>query len=98
MTSAIPATQLAGAIRARFPDAVTEVSGQDVFLRGDLVRDVCLFLRDDQQLAFDSLVFVTSVDYVDYFDVVYRLVSLRHNHGAVVKTRAYGARPPLCPP
>ena len=40
---------------------------------------------------------LTAVDYIDYFEVVYRLTSLRHNHSAVLKTRVYERDEPVVP-
>ena len=37
----------------------------------------------------DFLVAVTAVDYIEYFEMVYHLLSLQNNHSAVLKTRLY---------
>ncbi|MBI3744088.1 MAG: NADH-quinone oxidoreductase subunit C [Chloroflexi bacterium] len=97
MTSAYPAAQLAERIEARFPGSVTGSNTRDVFVRAERTLEVARFLHDDPGLAFDFLVYLTAVDYIDYFEVVYRLTSLKHNHGAVVKTRAYGREAPTVP-
>ncbi len=60
--------------------------------RESVVR-VLTFLRDDKECNFEILVDVTAVDYPDRgqakggarFDVVYNLLSLRHNHRARVR-------------
>jgi len=97
VTSAYPAAQLAERIEARFPGSVTGSNTRDVFVRAERILEVARFLHDDPGLAFDFLVHLTAVDYVDHFEVVYRLTSLKHNHGAVVKTRAYGREAPTVP-
>ena len=59
------------------------------------------FLRDDQNCQFKQLVDVTAVDYPDRdprFDVVYNLLSLKHNHRLRVKlaTNADTPVPSVC--
>ena len=58
---------------------------------------MCEFLRDDEALDFRALVALNAVDYVDYFEVVYRLVSYRHNHATVLKVRVYERDEPSVP-
>lgn len=66
--------------------------------RGDLTAEVnparlveiCRFLRDDAEMAFDFLVDVTAVDYLGStprFEVVYHLKSLTRGHRLRVKAR-----------
>lgn len=54
------------------------------------IREICLFLRDEAELAFNFLSFVGGVDrYPDTprFEVVYQLNSLKHNHRFRIKTQ-----------
>ncbi|MEE9286225.1 MAG: NADH-quinone oxidoreductase subunit C [Dehalococcoidia bacterium] len=97
MTRHYPGAELAEAIRARFPDAVADATQREVYLAGARVAEVCRYLHDDDALDFKALVALQAVDYVDYFEVVYRLVSYRHNHLAVLKARAYGREEPSLP-
>ena len=68
---------------------VFDASAADVYITAARAADVARFLRDDPDLALEYLVELTAVDYIDYFEVVYRMVSFRHNHTAVMKTRVY---------
>ncbi len=81
-------------LRERFPDAVRATHA----FRGDATAeitpaslfDVCAFLRDDPELAFDFLVDITAVDYigtVPRFEVVYHLYSLAKSHRVRLKAR-----------
>jgi len=47
-------------------------------------------LRDDPDSDFQFLNAIGAVDFVEYFEVVYLLASLRRQHTAVVKARVYG--------
>jgi NADH-quinone oxidoreductase subunit C len=92
------ALQIAKMIEEKFAGQVTgttEYAGQvAVSLKKDLIRDVCLFLRDEPSLAMDHLVDITAVDYSRYpgdtgprFEVVYNLISTTHRHRIRLKVR-----------
>lgn len=62
--------------------------------KDDLIQ-VCQLLRDDQELAFDSLIDVCGVDYSTYegskpyksrYASVYHLISIKNNHRIRVRT------------
>lgn len=89
-------------LRDRFPVAVRSVHAW----RGDLTADVdpaaivevCRFLRDDAELAFDLLADLTAVDYLGStprFEVVYHLKSLTRGHRLRIKARVSEDAPTL---
>lgn len=49
------------------------------------LRDVCLLLRDDADLAFDYLRCQSGVDLEERMVTVYHLLSLKHRHTLVLK-------------
>ena len=55
------------------------------------------YLKDTDSLKFDYLNYITAVDYYSYFEVVYQLTSLEHNHSIVIKTRCYSRDFPAVP-
>lgn len=60
-----------------------------VTVSADKILEVCRFLRDDPELAFDFLSFVGGVDrygQTPRFEVVYQLYSTKHNHRFRIKT------------
>jgi NADH-quinone oxidoreductase subunit C len=60
-----------------------------VTVSAETILEVCRFLRDDSELAFDFLSFVGGVDRftkTPRFEVVYQLYSTRHNHRFRIKT------------
>ena len=97
MTRLYGPRELGERIAGQIPGSVIDTTTADVFIDHERVLDVCRFLRDDPDLWFNYLVAVTSVDYIDYFEVVYRLVSIKHNHTAVLKTRVYEREEPTVP-
>ncbi len=97
MTAVMTGPALAEAIQGAFPTAVAEVYGDAVVLDAAALVDVCQFLKDAPDLAFDYMTSLTAVDYLDYFEVVYHLLSLGHNRSAVLKLRCYGRKAPHAP-
>ncbi len=83
-------TELAGALRSRFGDDLLEADaalGDAVVRIGpDRYRELIETLRDDRELAFDYLDFVSAVDWGDRgFDLVVQLWSTVHHHRVRVK-------------
>ncbi len=75
------------ALVERFPrivqDAYEGVGGDDcAFVQKEKIDEVCRFLKEDPKLEFNMAPYVTAVDYLGQeprFEVVYNLVSTRHN-------------------
>ena len=93
--------EIGGIAQARFPDC----AGELVFDRGeatlhasrDGLVELLTWLRDDSDCLFKQLIDVTAVDYParEYrFDVIYNLLSLRHNQRIRVKL-AVGEEMPI---
>ncbi len=97
MTVAISGKEIAGRIDEKFPDSVVESSEGSLVVKADSLLPVLTFLKDNDTLKFDYLNYITAVDYFSYFEVVYQLTSLEHNHTVVLKTRCYGRENPAVP-
>ncbi|MBI2853601.1 MAG: NADH-quinone oxidoreductase subunit C [Chloroflexi bacterium] len=78
------------------PGAVVSSDEKCLLVDGASVREVGEWLKTSQYV-FDYLANLTSVDYVDFFEVIYNLVSLRHNHSLTLKTRCYERENPSVP-
>ena len=55
------------------------------------------YLKNTAGLDFDYLTFVTAVDFLEYMEIVYRLVSLKNNQSLILKTRCYNREDPVVP-
>ena len=97
MTTALSAGEIARRITEPFPDTVIEASDTAILIKGESLPDVMTFLKETSGLEFDYLNHITAVDYFDYFEVIYQLTSLQHNHSLVVKTRCAGRDNPSLP-
>ena len=97
MTVALSGKEIASQIEEKFPGSIEESSQDSLVVKPDSLLDVAAFLRDTENLKFDYPNYITAVDYFSYFEVVYQLTSLEHNHTMVIKTRCYGRENPAVP-
>jgi NADH-quinone oxidoreductase subunit C len=95
VTAALNGEQVAREIAELFPDAVVAADKAVVVVTSESLYQVAEFLKNTPALDFDYLTNLTAVDYVDYFEVVYHLVSLKHNHSLVLKTRCHDRDKPV---
>lgn len=97
MTVALSGKDIATKIEEKLPGSL-EDSGDDYLLvKPDSLAAVAEYLKNTDSLKFDYFNFVTAVDYYSYFELVYRLESIEHNHSIVIKTRCYDRDNPAVP-
>ncbi len=94
MTREHPAADAAQRLNAAIPGAVVNYDNSDVWVAPEKIAAVAQTLRDDRALDFSFLNAVSAVDYIEYFEVVYHLLSLRRNASLVVKSRIFGREDP----
>jgi NADH-quinone oxidoreductase subunit C len=70
-----------------YPEAIISKDSNAILLNKQYLYRVAEYLKNTEGLEFDYLNFVTAVDYLEYFELVYRLVSLRYNQSIMLKTR-----------
>ena len=97
MSAAVTGHELAELLRAPFGEAVLSADDGAVYAAPESIAEVCAYLRENPEMDFAMLNSLTAVDYVECFEVVYRLTSLRRNTTCVVKTRVYGREEPTVP-
>lgn len=90
MTVLLSANEIAKEITKRFPQAQAQASNDAVLLKDEALFEVAEFLKNTPEFDFNYLNYITAVDYFDYFELVYQLTSLSHNHSIVLKTRCRG--------
>jgi len=97
MIVALSGEEIARQIEERFPKSIIESSPKSIVVNKESLFVVASYLKTMPGLDFDYLTAITAIDYYDYFEVVYQLTSLQHNHSLVVKTRCYGRDNPSLP-
>jgi NADH-quinone oxidoreductase subunit C len=90
--------QIAKMIEEKFAGQVlgtVSYAGQvGVMLKKDMIKAICLYLRDEPSLKMDHLADLTAVDFSTYpgdtgprFEVVYNMISTVHRHRIRLKVR-----------
>ena len=97
MTVALSGREIATRLEEQFPGSIVESSQNSLVAKNDSWLEIATFLKTTAGLDFDYLTSITAVDYYDYFEVVYQLTSIKHNHSLMVKTRCYGRDNPTIP-
>jgi NADH-quinone oxidoreductase subunit C len=97
MTLLISGQMLANKITALFPDAVVETGSQAVVLKSKYLLKIAEYLKNSPDFLCHLLNDITSVDYFDYFEIVYRLTSIELNQALVFKVRCYDREHPEIP-
>ena len=90
MTTVLAGDVIARRVENAVPGVVEEWNSRDVWVKAEAVLDVCRFLKEDSALRFDYLVSVSAVDYIEYFEMVYHLLSMTNNHSLVLKAKCWG--------
>ena len=86
--------EIADTLKAKFPEAVLDVKVDGIIdsyarVAPDRIKEVAQFLRDDEKLAFDSLMCLSGVDYTGgKLGVVYHLSSMKWSHKFTLKVDA----------
>lgn len=97
MTKPLSAQEIEEQIVCRLPQAVVEVTPASLIVKSESLSEVARLLKETPGLDFDYLVSITGVDYLDYFEVIYHLVSMENNRSLVLKTRCYDRDEPTVP-
>ena len=84
MTASV--TDICGTLEGKFPGKI-ECADPFLIVESSVIADVGTWLRDEPDLAFDTLHCLSGVDYPaeEKQEVVYHLFSLKHHHWLVLK-------------
>ena len=97
MTLALAGSEAAARLDKSLAAGIAEVNPDSLLVKSEFLFDIAAFLKDEPGLNFNYLVHITAIDYCDYFELVYHLVSLKHNHSLVIKTRCTDRKTPTIP-
>lgn len=90
MTRTLAGADVARRINAELPGSVIDSCDGDVLIELASIPNVARYLKDTEGLEFAFLSSITAVDYVEYFELVYHLTSLKLNQSVVLKAHCYG--------
>ena len=90
MTRSLSGEELGRHIKGAFPEAVQAWEDRVLWVKPEAVLEVCQYLKERPGLEFDYLNAISAVDYIEYFEMIYHLTSMVHDHSAILKARIYG--------
>lgn len=97
MTVALKAEAVGQKLAQALPTAMITTEEEALIVPPESLFQIAQYLKNTPGFDFDYLTCLTAVDYTDYFEVVYHLTSLKHNHSLVLKTRCYEREKPTVP-
>ena len=97
MTVALSGKEVAAKLEEQFASGIIESNDSFILVKKEVIFGIISFLKNESEFDFNLLNYITAVDYLDYFEVVYQLTSLNNNHSIVIKTRCYGRENPSVP-
>ena len=97
MTIVLSGTEVAVTLEEQFTGVVTESTAESLELKSESLPAIAFFLKTTPGFDFDYLASITAVDYGDYFGLVYRLVSIKHNHSLEIKVQCSKVDMPAVP-
>ena len=97
MTAALSGKEVAEKLKQKFSESIIESNKDSLSVKSESLFELISYLKTTPDLEFNFLNSITAVDYFDYFEVVYHLTSMKHNHSLVVKTRCYDRGNPVVP-
>jgi NADH-quinone oxidoreductase subunit C len=82
--------QIFDKLKSQFGDAVIEYKADGnsdpfITIQSGILLDVCLYLRDNEELLFDYLSCLSGMDYKTTLGVVYNLYSFKYGHKVTLK-------------
>ncbi len=97
MTARLNGEEVAKKLASACPNSVISTDKDVVVVDSKSLYQVAEYLKNTAEFDFNYLANLTSVDYMEYFEVVYNLISLNHNHSLTLKTRCYDRGNPTVP-
>jgi len=82
------ATQVIDFVEQEYTDCYANI-------QPEAIKEICMFLRDEENLEFDYLSDLCGMDYKDSIGVVYHLYSIKHNHYFTLKVKLDRKRPEI---
>ncbi len=58
-----------------------------ITVKPEAILDICRLLKEDPQLSFKLLLCLLGVDYKEYIEIVYVLLSVEHEYKLLIKTQ-----------
>jgi NADH-quinone oxidoreductase subunit C len=95
MTATLSAREITGQLKEKFSGSVEECGTNSVLVKSEALLSIAGYLKDT--LKYDYFNYITAVDYISYFEVIYQVTSLEQNRSVILKARCYTRDNPTLP-
>ncbi len=87
-------------LQKQFGESILEFTDKPNFdpfiiVKPEKIKEISMFLRDDEELQFDYLTNLTGMDYKDSLGVVYHIYSIKFGHRICIKVQLNREEPKL---
>jgi NADH-quinone oxidoreductase subunit C len=87
MTIVLSGSEITNKLKEKFADGIIEIRQDGLLIKCEFLLDIASFLKTTPNLDFEYLSSITAVDYQNYLELVYQLISIKHNHSLILRTR-----------
>ena len=74
-------------IESKVKNSIEKFDEKNVWIKPEKLYEVCKLLKKDPLFEFDLLNSLTSVDYIDHFEVVYHFTSISYRSSCIIKCK-----------
>jgi NADH-quinone oxidoreductase subunit C len=97
MTVMLSGQEVASKLAAIFPGAVLDSNNFGATLKTEYLIEAAAYLKNSPDESYEFLADITSADYLDYFEIIYRLTSIKNNRSLVLKITCHDREKPAVP-
>ena len=90
MTLFISGHELKDLVDDMVPGAIDYAEESALWIESSKILDICKVMKNNEELDFSFLTAITAVDYIEYFELIYHLTSMRKNKSTVIKSKCPG--------
>jgi len=94
LTKIITGEEISKSIESTLANAVVASDETAMWVSPEDIHEVCKTLKNPDGLDYSFLTAISAVDYIEYFEVVYHLTSLRNNCSCIIKVKISGRENP----
>ncbi len=94
MTRVVDTIKVVELLEAEISGSILEHAQNELFVDPNKIFEIAALLKDHEALELGYLTSITAVDYIEYFQIVYHLLSMKFNRSLILKTNLYNRQNP----
>ena len=94
MTSVVDTNYVVELLEKEIPGSILRHNENELLVHTESILGITTFLKEHMDLQFGFLTSITAVDYIEYFQIVYHLLSMKFNRSLIFKTNIFDREDP----